>query len=649
MLGSCAGPEEKAQKLFVETSHLVSLAQEAEQTSCGEALMLYQRALAKAEEITTRYATSLLAGKLRVGEAKIGPYTLTELRDVVVPRAEMKAQAESDPLACALLVANTIPNSSRASAVADIAVAYDEAGRYDQILRLVKTTRDSESNSWMVSALTSRYLQAGQYDQALGVANVIEDAARKEWALDWIRREAVARGHYNRAFAIVALLRSKAGLLVSIASAYAQEGKREQVAKVLLQALEATHTLEDPFKERMLREIAHEYAAVGLYERALEVTALIAESLLKADVLAAIVSRQAEAGHYDAALQLADTIEDGFAKYKAFLSIADRLAHAGHKARAADVLRSALAVSHTVDVARLRARRMSFSPRPYETIAPGLVDSFQVEATAEIAGRYVALGQLDRALQLAHTVGDVQAERHVLTTMARRYIEGVPDEQAQRIVEAIADPRFREHVAEAVTHRAAEREQQMWEQEARQQDPDEQAKRLINAVRQYAEAGQYDHALAVARARPESFYQTQALVVIADRYIAEGQYDRALTLTPTMENAPKAGILLTLAFRYTATSAPDKASTVLSQVLQIAQASKGVYAKADVLKTITEVLAAVGVSSAQRGQPVESGTKKVLHMIVSELGDSVTGQDQPPSSERTPRGYDYLFGADLLE
>lgn len=108
MLGSCAGPEEKAQKLFVETSHLVSLAQEAEQTSCGEALMLYQRALAKAEEITTRYATSLLAGKLRVGEAKIGPYTLTELRDVVVPRAEMKAQAESDPLACALLVANTM-------------------------------------------------------------------------------------------------------------------------------------------------------------------------------------------------------------------------------------------------------------------------------------------------------------------------------------------------------------------------------------------------------------------------------------------------------------------------------------------------------------------------------------------------------------
>jgi len=72
LLGSCAGPEERAQQLLGEASRLVFSAQEAEKTSYADALPLYRQASAKAETITAHYALSPLAGKLTSGEAGTG-------------------------------------------------------------------------------------------------------------------------------------------------------------------------------------------------------------------------------------------------------------------------------------------------------------------------------------------------------------------------------------------------------------------------------------------------------------------------------------------------------------------------------------------------------------------------------------------------
>lgn len=88
-----ANSEDEATKLLREAAQLVKSAQEAEKTSYAEAFRLYTEALAKVEKITVAYPSSPLAVKLTQGEAKIGLYTLTELKETIVPQAKMKAEA----------------------------------------------------------------------------------------------------------------------------------------------------------------------------------------------------------------------------------------------------------------------------------------------------------------------------------------------------------------------------------------------------------------------------------------------------------------------------------------------------------------------------------------------------------------------------
>ncbi|MBI3797828.1 MAG: hypothetical protein HY268_12780 [Deltaproteobacteria bacterium] len=104
-------PDARANQPFVEASQLVKSAQEAEQTSYAEAFRLYQAALAKADTITAKYQSSQLAVQFTAGQTKIGPYTFTELQKVA-PRAQARAKAEEDCLACALFVASTIQEAS---------------------------------------------------------------------------------------------------------------------------------------------------------------------------------------------------------------------------------------------------------------------------------------------------------------------------------------------------------------------------------------------------------------------------------------------------------------------------------------------------------------------------------------------------------
>jgi hypothetical protein len=86
----------------------VQAARAAEKTSYSEAYTLYQGALAKAEALTEQYPSSALGQKLAAGEVKIGPYSLDELTETIIPQAKLRAEAEESPLACALLVAGTV-------------------------------------------------------------------------------------------------------------------------------------------------------------------------------------------------------------------------------------------------------------------------------------------------------------------------------------------------------------------------------------------------------------------------------------------------------------------------------------------------------------------------------------------------------------
>src|SRR5262249_476909 len=139
LIAGCTGPEEKSDPLLAEATHLVRSAQEAERTSYATAFTLYREALSQAEALVSQYPPSPAADQLIRGEGKVGPYTLAELRGGVMRRAEARAEAEADPLACAVLVAETTEDAAaRGRMLADIASKYANAGQHEQVVQIVK-------------------------------------------------------------------------------------------------------------------------------------------------------------------------------------------------------------------------------------------------------------------------------------------------------------------------------------------------------------------------------------------------------------------------------------------------------------------------------------------------------------------------------
>lgn len=109
------------------------------------------------ERIISKYPSSQSAVKIIQGDAIIGSYTLTEFKESIVPQAKMKADAEENPFACALLVAKT-----KASALVNIAWEYAETGQYGQALEIAKTIEDVHLKALALADIAGKYAEAGQ-------------------------------------------------------------------------------------------------------------------------------------------------------------------------------------------------------------------------------------------------------------------------------------------------------------------------------------------------------------------------------------------------------------------------------------------------------------------------------------------------------
>ena len=182
-------PEARANRLFVEASRLFELAKEAEGESYIEALKLYRGALSRLEKVTTFYPSTKLAVELMQGEARVGPYTIEDLKERAIPEVEPKAEAEENPLACTLLVARAIKDTfTQTARLTNVAGTYAQIGQYDQALQIAKTIEGAEHNeAWALAEIAGAYAKAGQE---------VDDSARK--ILHEIIRE-VGRGKDRQA------------------------------------------------------------------------------------------------------------------------------------------------------------------------------------------------------------------------------------------------------------------------------------------------------------------------------------------------------------------------------------------------------------------------------------------------------------------
>lgn len=113
--------DQQANALFIQAHELVQTAYEAEQSQPVVAVSNYMDALQLIERLFEDYPSSSIALDLTQGQAKLGPYTLTELRTVVVPRARMTVVLSDWPTALEPLLKHVNSNYVRASAYINFA------------------------------------------------------------------------------------------------------------------------------------------------------------------------------------------------------------------------------------------------------------------------------------------------------------------------------------------------------------------------------------------------------------------------------------------------------------------------------------------------------------------------------------------------
>lgn len=579
LLFGCAGSEKRAQRLLAEAAQLIHSALEAEKSSYSDAFTLYQQALAKAETLTTQYPSSRLAGELAQGKVKIGSYTLTELKVTIIPPARLRAEAEESPLACALLVAETVPPLTHR--------ILTETG--EEILE-----KDFFAHEEMLAQIVDKYAQAGQCRQVLQVARTLGDPFSGDRIFVEIARRCAEAGHYDQALEAAAALEiayNKAEVLAQIASKYAQAGQQEKAANLLFQSLQVAKTIEN---DNALDQIARKYAQAGQCEPALEIAKTVGNANVKAEMVDEIVRRCTEAGHYDQALRAAATLKDSPTK-------ANILAGIAYEHRKAGRYDQALQVANIIPHPYIKVRvlteiaggytRAGQLERTSEILFQALQVAnapedayFRAEALAATASAYTAVNQegkageiLSQALQVANTIksvpGVIFSKENALSTIAGAYAEAGYYSQTLEIAHALKD-----------TYPVP--------------PP------VFNAIRKYAAAGQYDRAVEIAEAILEdTASKTDELVGVADRCVRAGHKEkaaeilsRALQVAEGIEDESfKVQQLLKIAGIYMAIGGTEEAAVLFSRSLQLAGTLKNAYvAKDEVLVAMARHYVAAG-------------------------------------------------------
>ncbi len=335
ILMSCASPDEKANKLYVEAVKLVESAQKVEDTSYRDALKLYKEALGKLERIISKYPSSQIAVKIASGEVK----DMKNLKENIIPKISLKAAAEEDPLACAVMVASATKRGSGNGTLLELAEKCLEVGRRDEALKMVHQfvhflgdgPKGFEAFSLLCDLIRIQFtlgqkkfltllpeLEGGldeeeikdPYDRAIAVIKIAEvyaEAGQKNKALEVLSKAV-------QADRIIKYAPFRVYPLVKIATYYVELGQKEKALEILSQAVDIATRSKNYIAQLALTDIAvvlhnlgKEYEASYLLSQTLEV-AKSEKGLWKFLGLAKTATSYAEIGQYDLALQIAKRI-----------------------------------------------------------------------------------------------------------------------------------------------------------------------------------------------------------------------------------------------------------------------------------------------------------------------------------------------------
>lgn len=316
-------PPEEGTSVLAEAARLVHQGQEAERRSYTTAVELYQEAVQTVQTLSAQPFTASLWNKLLRNEEKIGPYTLAELQEQVFPQARQRAEAEKDPLACALLVTQRVHNlEERAVLLADVVGTYAKLGQKEKAQEIVQESGSAIYG--LLSAVFERSFRAGQEEEALALAQALEEVEVRDWALAWIAHRQMEQGRLESALRVVEPMEdaaTKAEALLALAEKYV-----------------ASHP---PVPEHLIR-------GIGLLEQAQKLIEAVGELAVKTALLGTLGRTYAIAGQYERALRIAEALSPADLRAQMFIAIARRYAESKQKGAAALLLQQAVQLGETV-------------------------------------------------------------------------------------------------------------------------------------------------------------------------------------------------------------------------------------------------------------------------------------------------------------
>ena len=611
LLTSCSESEESAHPALVEAVQLFEQARAAERTSFVTAAQLYRAALHKARSVHPAPPPARRSIRRAADPVLVGPYTLGALQNAIIPSVTAKAEAERSPLACALFLAQQLPETVyKAQILEQIGLAYLELGQDDRAAQVTQLIGDSPHGANMLERLARRALRAGRSEQALRFARqiVTTHALFGVELLTDIALQHVRRGQYADALKVAqgaGKASSSAWVMAEIAGTLTDPGQQATALSILDQAVQlAQRVSHPPLKSLVLGQIGHAYVRLGHTDRALQTALNLKDSRHRTTLLVAITQAAVEAGEPERVSGLIQQLQASheasydqpFLIAQALTEIAEKQLEFGLAERARDVLSTAQHVAVAIDEQAQRARiigriALGYLEAGRPDTAHALVDAIQdpvqrLDARVQLALGQVEAGNLEAARQAAQTMTDQIRRAEIEESIVLSYLNRGELQQARQLAQAIQAPGQRaealEHVAQsylefghiapalhlaelltdqpqrdAVVGRVvrAYLDEDAGQQALRQartiQDPRLKAQALSRIARSHARAGAFAAALQIAESMTDQARQAEVVAQVGLEYFRAGQTDRGVSLIRSLQDSqPRASALGQLARSY---------------------------------------------------------------------------------------------------
>lgn len=401
---SFSDPGAKIGKNFRRACQEVNSARKLEISSYTAAFKLYNKAIAKINNITGKYSSSEIALKLFKNQLKVGPYPFLEFKEEIIPRAKLRAEAESNPLACSFYAINLLDTIqfedklkvTKAAKLAEISTKFSGKWQFGKAALILnegnKIVETIYSDSYKVRALVA-------------MAQALETAGKRK----------KARQLLQQATTIVKTISQseRPDALLKLVSAFCMIGQFKSAEALITQ-------LNTSKRNNAWSIIAQNYAKKGKLRTARKTAENIEDDNLQAETFQVIIAQTAAAGRFEKAEQLVSKINSLNTSWivKALADIAFHAGKDGKRDLAVSYFEQAIKTANQFESYELTQKLSVLNYIAFRFIelkdknnavqilksnsesAKNLSEFNRAEAFAEIAVAYSQIGEVEKALEL---------------------------------------------------------------------------------------------------------------------------------------------------------------------------------------------------------------------------------------------------------